>query len=230
MAVFAVIGLGQLGAAVARQLTEGGGEVIALDRSEARVDNVKDHVARAFCMDATDERSLRATGIADSSTVVLALGENQLEEAVLTTMLLRDLGVGRIIARAGTEVQAKVLERLGVSKVIFPERQIGTQIARQLLMPTVREVVPLADDASLAEVEVPRAFVGKSLADLKLRAQYGVNAVALKRRHEVVQDDGSAKHRETVVSNLGPETVLELGDILVVVGDDKAVRTLASAS
>ncbi|MBI5510747.1 MAG: TrkA family potassium uptake protein [Deltaproteobacteria bacterium] len=228
MALYAVIGLGQLGAAVATNLANGG-EVIAIDTNAARVDAVKDHVARALCLDATDERALRASGISDASTVVLALGENQLEEAVLATMLLRDLGVGRIIARAGTDVQAKVLERLGVSKVIFPERQIGTQIARQILMPSVREIVPLADDASLAEVEAPEGFIGRSLAELKLRTEFGVNAVAVRRQVEAVQDDGTVKQADRVVSNVGPETILEKGDVLVVVGSDDAVRALSAA-
>lgn len=227
MSLYAVIGLGQLGAAVASQLTDGGGEVIAIDRDVGRVEAIKDKVARAMALDATDERALRASGIADSSTVVLALGENQLEEAVLATMLLRDLGVGRIIARAGTDVQAKVLQRLGVSRVVFPERQIGTQLARQILMPSVREIVPLAEDASLAEVEVPRAWVGKNLAELKLRAQYSVNAVALRRKHDAVQDDGTSHEIESVVSNVGPETIVEKGDVLVVVGTDEAVRALS---
>jgi trk system potassium uptake protein len=143
-------------------------------------------------------------------------------------MLLRDLGVGRIIARAGTDVQAKVLQRIGVSKVIFPERQIGHQLARQILMPSVREVVPLADGASLAEIEVPPSWVGKNLAELKLRAMYGVNAVALRRRREVVADDGTARDVDAVVSNVGPETVVEKGDVLVLVGTDEAVRTLST--
>jgi trk system potassium uptake protein len=228
MALYAVIGLGQLGAAVATQLTEGGGEVIAIDRDSARVDAIKDKVARALCLDATDERALRACGVANATTVVLALGENQLEDAVLATMLLRDLGVGRIIARAGTDVQSKVLLRIGVSKVIFPERQIGHQLARQILMPSVREVVPLAEDASLGEIEVPRSFVGKNLAELKLRAEYGVNAVAVRRKHEVVADDGTAQETETVISNVGPETVVEKGDVLVVVGTDQAVRGIST--
>jgi trk system potassium uptake protein len=227
MALYAVIGLGQLGAAAALQLTEGGGEVLALDRDNARVDAIKDKVAR-LCMDATDERALRSCGIANATTVVLALGEAQLEEAVLATMLLRDLGVGRIIARAGTDVQAKVLMRIGVSKVVFPERQIGQHLARQILMPTVREVVPLAGDAVLGEIEVPKSFVGKNLAELKLRAQFNVNAVALRRTREVVQDDGTAVPTEVVVSNIGPETVIEKGDVLAVVGTDSAVRAIST--
>ena len=228
MALYAVIGLGQLGVAVATQLTEGGGEVVAIDSDSARVDAIKDKVARALCLDATDERALRASGVADSSTVVLALGENQLEEAVLATMILRELGVGRIVARASSDVQAKVLQRIGVSKVVFPERQIGHQLARQILMPSVREIVPLAADASLAEIEAPRSFVGKNLAELKLRAQYGVNAVALRRRRDIVKDDGIAEEADTVVSNVGPETVVEKGDVLVLVGADEAVRALST--
>src|SRR5687767_12759035 len=107
MSTYAVIGLGRLGAAIATYLAENGAEVIAVDQEPARVDAIKDQVTRAICFDATDERALRASGVQDCAVVVLALGEDQLEQSVLTTMLLRDLGVGRIIARAATDVQAK---------------------------------------------------------------------------------------------------------------------------
>ena len=108
-------------------------------------------VAAAVCLDSTDESALRASGMAEAATVVLALGENQLEQAVLTTMLLREIGVGRIISRAASDVQRKVLERIGVSKVVFPERQVGEQIARQVMMPAVQRFVPLGDGLALRQ-------------------------------------------------------------------------------
>ncbi|MEK7703728.1 MAG: TrkA family potassium uptake protein, partial [Myxococcota bacterium] len=125
MTTFAVIGLGQLGASVATQLAERGAEVIAIDSDPMRVEQIKDQVARAMSLDATDEKALRAAGVADCDTVILALGEAQLEEAVLITMALRELGVGRIVSRASSDIQARLLLRLGVTRVVFPERQIG---------------------------------------------------------------------------------------------------------
>lgn len=229
MALYAVIGLGRLGAAIATHLWEQGAEVIGVDVLPARVDALKDQLSKAVCIDATDERALRAVGLAECSVVVLALGEDQLEQAVLATMLLRELGVGRIIARAATDVQAKVLDRLGVSRVIFPERQFGLQVARQILTPTVQEMIPLAKGTSLAEVEVPARHVGKTLEDLRLRRDFGLNAVALRRRREIIHDDGTVRQEEEVDSLPGPETRLGSGDVLLVVGADERIRGFADA-
>lgn len=224
MARHAVIGLGQLGRAVALYLAEQGEEVIAIDRDEARIDEIKDQVARAYCADATDAKALRATGVADCATVVVAFGENDLGQAVLTTMELRELGVGKIVSRARTDVEARVLERLGVAKVVFPERQIGIQLARQIMAPFVHDLVPISEDASLAEIEVPRRFDQKTLAELAVRKSHGLNVVAVKRRRPRVRDDGSMTTDETVESVVGPETRLGAGDVLVVVGSNDSVR------
>ncbi len=229
MSTYAVIGLGRLGAAVATYLAEQGAEVIAIDSDPVRVDALKEDVTRAMCLDATDERSLRAAGVAECAVVVLALGENQLEQAVLATMLLRELGVGRIIARVATDVQAKVLDRLGVSRVVYPERQIGIQVARQILSPSVHEMIPISEGTSLAEVDVPARFAGKTLVDLQLRREWGLNAVAIRRRREEVQDDGGVRVVEELDNLPGPETTLGAGDVLLVVGPDERIRRFAGA-
>lgn len=224
MPIHAVIGLGRLGTAIATYLGEHGAEIIAIDADPARVDAVKDSVPRAVCLDATDERALRAAGVAECSTVVLALGEDELEQSVLCTMLLRELGVGRIIARVATDVQAKVLERLGVARVIFPERQIGIQVARQLLSPTMQEMMPVSEGISIAEVTVPSRCVGATLGALQLRRNYGLNAVALRRRSTTVKDDGTVVTAEEFDNLPGPDTALGIGDVLMVVGSYDAVR------
>ncbi len=227
MATHAVIGLGQLGSAVATYLAEQGEEVIAVDTNEARVEALKDRVARALCMDATDAKALRAAGFADCATVMVALGEDQLGQMVLTIMELRDLGVGRIICRAAGDVQARVLERLGVSRVVFPERQMGIQIARQILAPSVHDLVPISGQACMAEVEVPPAMANKTLGDLALRRAHGLNVVALRRRKQTIRDDGTTSVNELVESVIGPETKVNAGDVLVVVGSDESVRSFS---
>ncbi len=228
MSIYAIIGLGRLGSAVATSLAEHGAEVIAIDQDPARVDAIKDQVTHAVCLDATDEKALKAAGVADCAVVVLALGEGQLEKSVLATMLLRDLGVGRIIARAATDVQAKVLDRLGVSRVIFPERQIGLQVARQILTPTVQDMMPLAEGTSLAEITVPPHLVGKTLGELQLRREFKLNAVAVRHRYTIAGDDGTARTREDLDSLPGPDTALGVGDVLLIVGSDDAIRRFAA--
>jgi trk system potassium uptake protein len=226
MATCGIIGLGQLGQAAALYLADNGIEVIAIDRDAARVEPLKDRVAIAMSLDSTDERALRACGIAECATVLLALGENQLEEAVMTTMLLRELGVGRIISRASSDVQAKVLERLGVSRVIFPERQIGQQVARQIMMPEVHELVPLSEGLALAGVRVPDSLIGRTIGEAEVRRRYGLSVVALKSLHEEAKDDGRVEAIWRTDNNPGPETVMRAGDVLLVVGAENAVREL----
>ena len=223
MHTYAVIGLGQLGESVARHLSGKGAQVIAIDRDMARVEGVKDHVARAVCMDSTNDSALREAGVVECGTVVLALGENQLEEAVLTTMLLRQLGVGRIVSRAASDIQGMVLERLGVSRVVFPERQIGIQIARQLLSPGVVELVPLSEGSALVEVLIPEQFWDKTLNDIQLRRDWGLNAVAIKRELESATDSGDIVKRWEVNSLPGPESRLNRGEVLVLVGTDENI-------
>ena len=230
MKTFAVIGLGQLGIAVAEYLTANGAEVIAIDRKMESVERVKDLVARALCLDATSEKALREAGVVECQCVVLALGEGQLEEAVLTTMLLRQLGVGRIISRAATDVQGRVLETLGVSKVVFPERQIGVQIARQLLTPSVHELVPLTEGTSMAEVSIPDKLWGKSLSEIQLRRKYGVNAVGIKTPVEIAADDGAIELHWEIDNMPGPDSRLGKGDILVIVGPDDGITQFMEES
>jgi len=230
MAITAVIGLGQLGEAVVRHLSDHGAEVIAIDSDLPRVEAIKDRVARAVCLDATDERALRAAGVAEASTVVLALGEGQLEQAVLATMMLRELGVGRIISRAATDVQAKVLQRLGVSRIVFPERQVGVQLARQILSPTVLEMMPLSYGTSVAEVQITKELAGQSIGDAAIRRRYGLNVIAVRRAEQRAADDGNIDERWSVDNAPGPETVMALGDVLVVAGADEKIRALAEVS
>ena len=230
MKTFAVIGLGQLGAAVAQYLCANGAEVIAIDRNLERVEALKDVVARALCLDSTNEKALREAGVVECGCVILALGEGQLEEAVLTTVLLRQLGVGQIVSRAATDVQARVLETLGVSRVVFPERQIGVQLARQLLLPAVHELVPLTEGTSMAEVSVPERFWGKSLAEIQLRRAFGVNVVALKTPLESAGDDGVIELQWDIDSMPGPDSRLGKGDILVIVGPDDGIRRFLEIS
>ena len=229
MAITAVIGLGQLGEAVATYLSERGMEVIAIDTDLDRVEAIKNRVVRALCLDATNERALRAAGVAEADTVVLALGEKQLEQAVLATMLLRELGVGKIISRAATEVQAKVLERLGVTQVVFPERQVGRQIARQILSPNVRDIIPLSDGTSVAEVTVAANLAGTTIGQANIRSRFGLNVVAVRRPAERTSDDGTIETAWTTDNTPGPSTELRAGDVLVVVGSDDRIRQWAKA-
>ena len=224
MVSYGVIGLGQLGHAVAVALAKRGAEVVAVDLDMERVEAIKERVTRALCLDATDDRALKASGMGEADTVILALGEEHLEQAVLTTMILREFGVGTIVSRAATTLQGKVLERVGVTEVVYPEREMGILLARKILNPSVRELVPLSKGTSLAEVAIRPEMVGISLAEANLRQEYGLNVVALRRPIDSVADDQTPARRWDVDSTPGPDTLMRSGDILVVVGTDDAIR------
>lgn len=227
MALFVVLGLGQFGRQAALSLEEKGAEVIAVDRDGRKIDNIKDDVSHAVRADSTDEEALRSIGVGDASTAIVALGDDDFEASVLTTAVLKSLGVGRIIARASTPLQGRVLELVGATRVVFPETQFATQLARSLVAKNVLESIPLATGHSLVEIGAREDFVGRTLKELDLRARYGVNIIAIRRRNRVVGDDGEVRLRDEINDLPHPSDVLHPDDVLVVVGSDERIEELA---
>jgi trk system potassium uptake protein TrkA len=214
---FAVIGLGRFGAAVARTLAELGHDVIGLDRDETQVQRIADAITQAMELDATDEKALRAAGVADVDAAVVSIGEN-IEASLLIVMLLKDLKIERVIAKATTELHGRILEKLGVTRVIFPERDMGVRLAHSIVLPSVVDYIELSRDFSLIEVPPAEEFVGKSLAELQLRRRLGLTVVAIKRR-----DDGGAE--KTIVSPQ-PDEIVRADDALVLLGHNDALANI----
>jgi trk/ktr system potassium uptake protein len=175
--LFAVIGLGRFGFKLATTLAEKGAEVIAIDSNRALVDEIKDLVSQAVCLDSTDEKALRAVGVQDVDAAVVAIGVN-IEASILTTALLRRLGVSRVIGRAMTKLQGQILQEVGAKKVVYLEDQMGEQVAHSLIAPHVRERITLGTGHSLVELMPRKAFIGRTLAEIDFRAKYGVNIIA----------------------------------------------------
>jgi trk system potassium uptake protein TrkA len=225
MALYAVIGLGQFGHQVAVTLAQRGVEVLAIDEDERKVEEIKDQVAQAVKLDSTDEEAMRAAGLEDVHTAVVALGED-FEATVLTTAVMKNLGVGRILARASSPLQGRILELVGAHRVIYPEVQMATLVARGLVAPHVLESIPLATGHSLADIRPRDEWIGKSLRDLDLRARFGVNVVAIRRRAKVVGDDGEVRLKDEVNDIPSPGDVLGADDVLVVVGSDERIEQI----
>lgn len=209
---FAIIGVGRFGASVAACLVSQGYEVLAVDADEERVQKISDMVTHAVCTDTTDEDALKSLGIRNFDAVVVAIGHD-VQASVLTTLLLKELGVGYIVAKAQNALHGKMLEKIGADRVVYPERDIGVRIAHNLISTNVQEYIELSPELSIVEVAVPRAMAGKSLAESNLRAGYGLNLVAIKR-------DG------TIMVSPKPEEVIRPGDMLLVIGENKGVRRL----
>jgi len=214
---FAVIGLGRFGSAVARTLVELGHDVIGLDRQEAQVQRLADVITQAVELDATDEKALRSAGIADVDAAVVSIGEN-VEASLLVVMSLKDLEIDRVIAKATTELHGRILEKLGVSRVVFPERDMGIRLAHSIVVPSVVDYIELSRDFSLIEVPPSADFVGKSLEELRLRQRLELTVVAIKR--------GDDAGQETLVVSPLAEEVIRADDLLVLLGRNEVLADL----
>ncbi|MBE3073025.1 MAG: TrkA family potassium uptake protein [Acidobacteria bacterium] len=215
---FAVIGLGRFGSAIATTLTELGHDVLGIDANEDRVARVSDVVAHSVQFDATDEKALRAAGIQDVDVAVISIGE-RIDSSLLVVMLVKELGIPTIIAKATTPLHGRILEKLGVSRVIFPERDMAVRVAHSLVVPNVLDYIELSRDFSIVEVPAPPEFVGRTLRELALRAHYGLTLIALRRA-------GQPDEREvTIVSPLAEDRI-EAGDVLSLLGPNDRLSQL----
>lgn len=210
---FAVIGLGQFGTAIARKLSVKGAEVIAIDVDEEKVENIKDDVAYAVTLDSTDKRALEAQNIPDMDAVVVSIGAN-FQDLLLTTFVLQELGVNRIIARAQGPVQRKILEKMGIMEILSPEDEVGNNIAEQLVNPGVLMCMRLPDDYEIVEVKAPRTLLNRSLEDIGLREKYKLNLVTL------VRQENGEQH---ILGVPAPNTVVGEDDIVIVFGKTKDI-------
>lgn len=210
MKSYIVIGLGRFGQTLARQLCMLGAEVLALDKRSDLVQQLADDVTHAVVGDAQDKEVLRALGARNFDCGIIAIGSD-LAASVLTTMNLKELGVPYIICKAHDETHRKVLEKLGVDRVIIPEQENAQRLARSLNSHNVLEYIELSEDYGILEIPAPGSWIGKTLKELNVRAKLGVTIIA-------VENGG-----KTNVSPTADYAVGE-GDTLVMLGDNVALE------
>ncbi|MBN1942495.1 MAG: TrkA family potassium uptake protein [Phycisphaerae bacterium] len=220
---FAVIGMGRFGSRLAKLLTDAGAEVIAVDRRADLVESMRDDVARAVCMDATDEETLRSQGIDKVDAAVVGIGTN-FEAAVLTTVLLKQMGVPRVITRATTTVRGQILLRIGADNIVNPESESADRWRTRLVAPRMIEHIELSDGFSLIQTAAPRPFVGKSLGEIDVRKNHHVQVIAVRRQAEDTDAEGRRRTHEVVISVPTAETTIQDGDVLLLIGSDKALQ------
>jgi trk system potassium uptake protein len=218
---FAVIGLGRFGFSVAKTLAKYGSEVIAIDREEERVKKVSEFVSYAVQLDAMDEKALRSVGVQNVDTAIVSIGEN-IEASILVVMLLKEIGIKNIIAKAVTTLHGKVLENLGVQRIIFPERDMAIRVAHSLIRPNVLEQLELSQEYSIVELPTPLRLIGKTLKESQLRTRYGVNLIAIKRK--VTTEKGIIREAWNV--NPLPSDIMQESDVLVLIGFNKDLEKL----
>jgi trk system potassium uptake protein TrkA len=214
---FVVIGLGRFGQSLALNLSRAGHSVLAIDPDERVVAELAADLDAVVAADATDEAALRELNVDRMGTAVVAIGMDSMQASILTTALLRQLGVPRIVARSLSPLHSRVLVAVGAHTVVNPEEEVGRRLARRLSEPSVLKRYELSGDTSLAEIELPASFVDKTVTDLDVRAKFGVTVLAVRRNDDIVAiTTGAESFREN--------------DVLVVIGPDEGVRRLSEVS
>ncbi|WDV47327.1 TrkA family potassium uptake protein [Clostridiaceae bacterium M8S5] len=216
MRQFVVIGCGRFGTSVAETLYSLGYDVLAIDKSDERIQEISTKVTHAVQADAIDENTLRTLGIRNFDVAVVTIGSN-IQASIMATLIAKELGVKNVIAKAQNELHGRVLEKAGADRVVFPERDMGMRVARNLVSSNILDYIEFAPDYSIVEISAIEEWEGKTLLDLQLPMKYGINVIAIKHGQDI---------------NIRPyaEDVIQNGDILIVIGDNKDLKKIEKNS
>lgn len=209
---FAVIGLGRFGRAVCSTLHELGYEVMGVDSDERLVSRAlsDEIVSHALQLDSTEPSALKEAGIYEFDTAIVAIG-NFVQESIITTLNLKEGGVPHVVAKASSETHCKLLKRVGADHVVFPEHEMGRELARSLTRPGILDRFDLDPNHSIVEVVIPAEFDGRTIAELELRSRYGVNLLAV-------------SESDSFEINPNPLMRLRKGAVMVVIGSNRAIN------
>lgn len=211
---YVVVGLGRFGISVATQLEANDCMVLAIDSDEKKVNLVSDYVTRAVCMDITDEDAVEELGLGNFDGVIVSMGHN-LNASIFAIICAKERGVKKVIAKACDEMQGKILKKVGADEIVFPEREMGGHLAKNLVFGSFVDTVELTADYSIAEIPVLRQWIGKNLKELNLREKYRVNVIAMKRNSEMeISPSADRKFVE--------------GDVLMILGKNEILKKLSS--
>lgn len=215
---FAVLGVGKYGSTIARRLAEKGAQVFAFDCKEEKIEAIKDDVAFAVTLDTTDVKALKSQNIVEVDAAIVAIGEN-FEATILTAVHLMDLGIKRIIARAGGTHQKLILEKIGIKEILTPEEEVAFVVREQLLNPSVISFLQLPDDYEIAEIKAPNGILNRSIRDIEFRNVYKLTLVTIK--SESVVNGNIETH---VVGVPSYDYLIKEKDTLVVFGTKQNVE------
>lgn len=223
MRQIAVIGLGRFGATVAKTLTKQGVEVLALDIDKEKVEDIKDYVSVAVALDSMDEKALRSVGIEQVGAAIVCIGENVLVN-LLTTTLLKKMGIKNIYARSVNPLQEEILKTLEITKIIKLEEEMGEVVGKSLTSPNIQMCMNLSSGHTMAEIKLPKDFCGRTLKDLNLRKRFDLNVVAIKKQIPAIDEQGQRIFKETINDLPQAEDILEETDSLIVVGKEESIN------
>lgn len=231
---FLVIGLGVFGKNLAKKLMRGNAEVVAIDSRMEAVEEIQNDVTYSICLDSTDEKALVTLGLKDFDVAVVCIGEN-FEAMLLTSVLLKNNGVKKVITRASNPMHIKILQAVGIDEIITPEIEIAEKLASRLLFPKLTDIIFIDNKMALAKIKTPAEFVGKTLGELNLRAKYGITVLAIDHNPEDEEIDNfdnvlfSQKKSGQITNNPGANTVLNENDSLIIIGLVNDIGTFANS-
>lgn len=211
MKSFCIIGLGRFGQTLAMTLVKNGHQVMVIDRSPEIINILADVVTNAVIGDATSEAVLRASGVKNYDCAVVCLSQN-INDSILATLLLKDIGVPKVVARANSALHKKVLEKIGADQIVFPEEDMGEKLAYTLEKINVLEYIEFSRDYSIVEVKIPKSWEGKTIVELDVRKKYSITVIAVTDGKNGVVDISPSLTRP-----------FEEGDTITVVGADKNI-------
>lgn len=212
MKQYVVIGCGRFGRSVAENLYKLGHDVLAIDGNEETIQNISEKVTHAVQADATDEHALRSLGLRNFDVAVITIGSD-IQSSIMATLIVKELGVKYVVAKAQSEMHAKVLYKIGADRVVFPERDMGMRVAHNLVSTNILDYIELAPDYSIMEITALDEWHEKTLLDLNIRSRYGINIMAI-------------KHGSNINVSPTAEDIVHRGDVLVVVGNNNDLKRL----
>ena len=209
-----VIGLGIFGFNIAKDLYENGMEGIAVDKDKEVVQKIKDFSTKAVLADGTDKEVMESIGIQEDDVVIISFGEN-LAASTLITLHLKEMKVKNIIVKAPNEDHKRVLEKVGATEVIIPEREMADKVAKSIISPNILDYIPLSEDYTISEIVPPASFMGKTIGELHLRTRHHIEVIAVRE---------TLPERLTMVPRA--EFVMKDSDVLVVIGKEKDIQKI----
>ena len=209
-----VVGLGIFGYNIAKDLFENGFEVIAIDKNKEVINRIRDSSTKAILADATDKELLEMIGIQPDDTVIVSFGED-LAASTLLTLHLKEMHVKNIIVKAPNDDHKRILEKVGANEVIIPEKEMASKVAKGIISPNVLDFLPVSEDFTICEVAPPAGFLGKTIADLRLRGKYHIEVIAIR---DVLSDKVQLVPRA--------DFVIKDSDILIVIGKEQDIQKI----
>ncbi len=219
---YAVIGLGTFGKAVAKTLIEYNKEVIAIDKDEKVINEISDVITHSVVLDATDEKALKSVEIQDVDYAIIGVGD--IQDSILITLLLKDLGVKNIIAKAINQQHQRVLHKIGATKIILPEIEVGTNLVRNLVSTKLFDKMEMSEKYSMVEIGPLKKWINKTIKETDIRNKFNISIVGIRRKFPHIDEKGEMSEIEEII--IAPQSTIKIlkNDILIIIGDKKALN------